>query len=77
MFSVGVNPELEQSQTTAQNSATCSTPVAVFGSRLTFRDEEVYFHSDLSEKLLTLLSEKGKLSDLTMTLFETSTMRLR
>ncbi|XP_069693619.1 protein zyg-11 homolog B-like isoform X2 [Periplaneta americana] len=53
------------------------TQPTVSGSRLTFKDGEVYFHSDLSEKLLMTLSEKGKLSDLTMTLFDSSATRLR
>ncbi|PSN40433.1 Protein zyg-11 B [Blattella germanica] len=80
LSAIPVNVELEQlhnSQLSPPSPACANAPAVVAGSRLSFRDGEVYFHSDLSEKLLTMLSEKGKLSDLTMTLFETSTTRLR
>lgn len=47
------------------------------GLRLIFKDSEVYFHSEISENILTTLCTKGKLTDLTMTLFDVSTTRLR
>lgn len=47
------------------------------GLKLIFKDSEVYFHSEISENILTTLCTKGKLTDLTMTLFDVSTTRLR
>ncbi|XP_049783276.1 protein zyg-11 homolog B-like isoform X2 [Schistocerca cancellata] len=44
---------------------------------LTFADNDVYFHSELSEQLLCTLSERGKLSDSTISLFDSKTARLR
>jgi len=67
----------EHAQHQSQPPSCASLFSAVPGSRLVFKDSEVYFHSDLSEKLLTALSEKGKLCDLTMTLFDSNTTRLR
>lgn len=79
--SVAVNTcsgsDQEHAQHQSQPSSCASLFSAVPGSRLVFKDSEVYFHSDLSEKLLTALSEKGKLCDLTMTLFDSNTTRLR
>jgi Zyg-11 family protein len=80
-FTVAVNTgsgsDQEYAQHQSQPASCASLLSAVPGSRLVFKDSEVYFHSDLSEKLLTALSEKGKLSDLTMTLFDSNTTRLR
>ena len=45
--------------------------------RLSFKDEDVFFHSEISEQLLTSLSEKCKLTDKTMTLFDPKKTRLR
>ncbi|XP_066996742.1 protein zyg-11 homolog B isoform X2 [Anabrus simplex] len=53
------------------------THVGNNGTRMVFKDSDAYFHSEISEQLLTALSEKGKLSDITMTLFDSSTTRLR
>jgi hypothetical protein len=75
--SIGSKSDQEYSQHHAQRPLNCFMPPTVSGSRLTFKEREVYFHTDLSEKLLTTLSEKGKLSDLTMTIFDSSTSRLR
>ncbi|XP_014245907.1 protein zyg-11 homolog B-like isoform X2 [Cimex lectularius] len=47
------------------------------GIRLTFKDTEAYFHSEISEQLLRTLCLKKKLNDLTLTLFEPQTTRLR
>ncbi|PNF20924.1 zyg-11-like protein B [Cryptotermes secundus] len=73
----GSNTDQENSQHQSQPPSYSSLFPTILGSRLTFKDGDVYFHSDLSEKLLTTLSEKGKLSDLTMTLFDSSTTSLR
>lgn len=73
----GFNTDQEHSQHQSQPPSYSSLFPTISGSRLAFKDGEVYFHSDLSEKLLTTLSEKGKLSDLTMTLFDSSTTSLR
>lgn len=45
--------------------------------KLSFVDSEVYFHSEISEQLLRTLCLKGKLSDYTLSLFDTETTRLR
>lgn len=45
--------------------------------KLSFVDNEVYFHSEISEQLLRTLCLKGKLSDYTLSLFDTRTTRLR
>lgn len=45
--------------------------------RLSFKDKDIFFHSEISEQLLTSLSEKHKLTDLTMTLFDPKKTRLR
>lgn len=47
------------------------------GTKIGFKDSDVYFHSEISENLLTSLCAKGKLTDVTMTLFDVSTTRLR
>lgn len=44
---------------------------------LVVKHGDIFFHSELSEQLISMLSEKGKLSDLTMTLFDSKTTRLR
>ena len=38
--------------------------------KLTFKEEEIFFHTELSEQLLVRLCEKKKLDDLTLTLFQ-------
>lgn len=45
--------------------------------KLQFVDNEVYFHSEISEQLLRTLCIKGKLTDYTLTLFDNETTRLR
>ena len=35
-----------------------------------FKEEELFFHTQLSEQLLVRLCEKKKLDDLTLTLFQ-------
>ena len=53
----------------------CSTVVSESGDeRLQFKEEEIFFHTELSEQLLVKLCEKKKLDDLTLTLFQ---VRLR
>ena len=37
--------------------------------RLELKEEELFFHTELSEQLLVRLCEKKKLDDLTLTLF--------
>ncbi|KAK6621766.1 hypothetical protein RUM44_001573 [Polyplax serrata] len=46
-------------------------------SKLVFKDREAYFHSEISEHLLTVLCNKGKLTDLNITLFDSKSTRLR
>lgn len=46
-------------------------------SKLVFKNQDVYLHSDISEQLLTALCDQGKLSDLNLTLFDSKCMRLR
>nr|CAD7266549.1 unnamed protein product [Timema shepardi] len=53
-----------------------SSPVEK-ATKLVFRDSDTYIHSEISEQLLTNLSESGRLSDHTITLFDPSTTRLR
>ena len=38
--------------------------------KLQFKEEEIFFHTELSEQLLVRLCEKKKLDDLTLTLFQ-------
>ena len=40
--------------------------------KLQFKEEEIFFHTELSEQLLVRLCEKKKLDDLTLTLFQVS-----
>ena len=42
-----------------------------------FKEEEIFFHTELSEQLLVRLCEKKKLDDLTLTLFQGDSTRLR
>ncbi|EEB12106.1 conserved hypothetical protein [Pediculus humanus corporis] len=46
-------------------------------SKLVFKNEDVYLHSELSEQLLTALCDKGKLTDLNITLFDSKYTRLK
>ena len=45
--------------------------------RLQFKDEEAFFHTELSEQLLVRLCEKKKMDDMILTLFDCRTTRLR
>ena len=45
--------------------------------KLQFKEEETFFHTELSEQLLVRLCEKKKLDDLTLTLFQGDSTRLR
>jgi len=45
--------------------------------KLQFKEEEIFFHTELSEQLLVRLCEKKKLDDLTLTLFQGDSTRLR
>jgi hypothetical protein len=65
----GSKSEHEHSQHHSQPSSNYLMPLRLLG--------DMYFHTDLAEKLLTTMSEKGKLCDLTMTIFDSSTSRLR
>lgn len=47
------------------------------GIRLMFKGSEVFLHTVIAEQLLTALCAKKKLSDITMTLFDVTTTRLR
>ncbi|RZF46386.1 hypothetical protein LSTR_LSTR007919 [Laodelphax striatellus] len=47
------------------------------GLKLFFKDKDVYFHTKISEHLLTTLCAKGKLTDFEMTLFDVGTTSLR
>ena len=44
--------------------------------KLQFKEEEIFFHTELSEQLLVRLCEKKKLDDLTLTLFQVRTLCL-
>lgn len=46
------------------------------GKNFVFRND-IFFPENIAEKLITLLSKKGKLNDGTMKLFERETTRLR
>nr|CAD7579122.1 unnamed protein product [Timema californicum] len=54
-----------------------ASPPVEKATKLVFRDSDTYIHSEISEQLLTNLSESGRLSDHTITLFDPSTTRLR
>jgi len=45
--------------------------------RLQFKEEEVFFHTELSEHLLIKLCEKNKMDDMVLSLFDSETTRLR
>ena len=52
-------------------SSLCSSVFTETGEpQLTFKEEEIFFHTELSEQLLVRLCEKKKLDDLTLTLFQ-------
>lgn len=46
-------------------------------TRLTFKHPDVFLPTEVSEQLLSNLCEKKTLSDLTITLFDSKTTRLR
>lgn len=46
-------------------------------TRLSFKDPETFLPTEISEQLLYSLCERKKLSDLTITLFDSKTTRLR
>lgn len=46
-------------------------------SQLVFKDSDAYLHSEIAEQLLTSLCDRGKLSDLNITLFDAKSTRLR
>jgi len=46
-------------------------------TKLQFKEEEVFFHTELSENLLLQLCEKKKMDDMVLTLFDSETTRLR
>ena len=52
-------------------SSLCNSVTTDTGEqRLEFKEEELFFHTQLSEQLLVRLCEKKKLDDLTLTLFQ-------
>ena len=54
-------------------SSLCNSVTTDTGEqRLEFKEEELFFHTELSEQLLVRLCEKKKLDDLTLTLFQVS-----
>jgi len=56
----------------------CSSVTAEDGEkRLQFKEEEIFFHTELSEQLLVRLCEKKKMDDLVLTLFDGEATRLR
>ncbi|XP_018375789.1 PREDICTED: protein zyg-11 homolog B-like isoform X3 [Trachymyrmex cornetzi] len=57
---------------TSSNDASFNSP-----TRLTFRHPEAFLPAEISEQLLSNLCEKNTLSDLTITLFDSKTTRLR
>ena len=58
--------------------ALCEASVTEIGQpKLKFREQDVYFHGNLSESLLTSLCEKGKMNDETLMLFDPSVMNLK
>lgn len=59
-------------------SVLCDAEVTELGqSRITFKEQDIYFQHHLSESLLEALCEKGKLNDETLTLFDPNVMNLR
>ncbi|KAK0177397.1 hypothetical protein PV328_001455 [Microctonus aethiopoides] len=54
------------------NNSTCGAV-----TRLSFKDPDVFLPAQISERLLSSLCEKKALSDLTITLFDSKTTRLR
>lgn len=46
-------------------------------AKLVFRDPDIYLHTEISEILLSSLCDRGKLTDLNMTLFDSKATRLR
>jgi len=59
-------------------SSLCNSVTSDTGEqRLEFKEEELFFHTELSEQLLVRLCEKKKLDDLTLTLFQGDSTRLR
>lgn len=58
--------------------ALCEASVTEIGQpKLRFKEDDVYFHGNLSETLLTSLCEKGKMNDETLMLFDPSVMNLK
>ena len=54
-------------------SSICNSITSENGDqKLQFKEEEVFFHTELSEQLLVRLCEKKKLDDLVLTLFQVS-----
>lgn len=47
------------------------------GVKLIFKDSEVFLHSEIAEQVMTALCSKKKLTDVTMTLFDVTSSRLR
>ncbi|KAG8297034.1 regulation of ligase activity protein [Homalodisca vitripennis] len=47
------------------------------GVKLVFKDNEVFLHTEIAEQLLTALCTKRKLNDITITLFDVRSSRLR
>jgi len=59
-------------------SSICNSVTTENGDqKLQFKEEEIFFHTELSEQLLVRLCEKKKLDDLVLTLFQGETTRLR
>ena len=53
----------------------CTSVLADNGDqKLQFKEEDMFFHTELSEQLLVKLCEKKKLDDLTLTLFQVRKM---
>lgn len=46
-------------------------------SQLVFKDPDAYLYSEIAEQLLTALCDRGKLSDLNITLFDAKSTRLK
>ena len=52
-------------------SSICNSVITESGDqKLQFKEEEIFFHTELSEQLLVRLCEKKKLDDLVLTLFQ-------
>ena len=52
-------------------SSICNSVTTECGDqKLQFKEEEIFFHTELSEQLLVRLCEKKKLDDLVLTLFQ-------